>query len=75
MWQPTLPGLEGLSPVPGGKLGDIYHALPPDERIPYMRALNDKTIPAERLVKLLASMGHTVSASLVRGHRRSLEAL
>lgn len=73
MWQPTFPGMESMSPVPQGKLGDIYNALPPDERLPYMRALNDKTVPAEKLVTILARMGHTVSASLIRTHRRGLQ--
>jgi len=68
--QPSLPGLEGPDNVPSGRLGDIYEALPPEERAPYLQALHDRAVPAERLVMALARMGHSVSASLIRTYRR-----
>lgn len=72
MWQPTLPGLDLPKDIPPGRLGDIYHALPPEERMPYLDALNDRSIPAERLVAALAEkFDQHVSASLVRTFRRT----
>lgn len=71
MWQPPLPGMDLPGDVPPGRLGDIYRALPPEERMPYLDALADRTIPAEKLSAALARLGHTASASLIRTHRRA----
>lgn len=70
MWQPTLPGLDLPKDIPAGRLGDIYNALPPEERGPYMEALHNRSVPAERLSVALARLGHTASPSLIRTHRR-----
>lgn len=71
MWQPTLPGFEQSVEIPPGRLGDIYWALPPAERGPYLEALADRTIPAEKLVAALARLDQRTSASLVRTYRRT----
>lgn len=71
MWQPALPGIDPPKGIPPGRLGDIYHALPPEERMPYLDALNDRSIPAEQLVAALARLDQRVSASLIRTHRRT----
>lgn len=70
MWQPTLPGLDLPRDIPSGRLGDIYKALPPEERAPYMDALHDRSITAEALSGALAQMGFTASSSLIRTYRR-----
>lgn len=70
MHQPSLPGLEDPGPIPAGKLGDIYEALPLEEREPYLLALRDRTVPAEHLSQAVAQLGFQVSPSLIRTHRR-----
>lgn len=73
MWQPPLPGMSEPRDVPSGRLGEIYKALPPEERTPYLEALHDRRIPAEKLVAALArfDLQVSVSASLIRTFRRT----
>lgn len=72
MWQPMLPGMSRAKDIPPGRLGDIWHALPPDERMPYLDALADRNVPAETLSAALARLGQTASPSLIRTHRRTM---
>lgn len=72
MWQPTLPGMSQSSHLPESpRLRDIYYELPPEERTTYLDALNDRTLPAEKLVQALSRFEIKVSASLIRTHRRT----
>lgn len=71
MWQPTLPGLDLPRDLPPGRLGDVYQALPPEERTAYLDALHDRSVPAEKLVTALARFDLKVSASLIRTFRRT----
>ena len=71
MWQPPLPGMPEEREIPPGRLGDIYRALPPEERTPYLDALYDRSVPAERLVAALLRFDLKVSASLIRTFRRT----
>lgn len=70
MWQPMLPGMSRAKDIPPGRLGDIWRALPPEERATYLDALHDRSLPAEKLSAALAQMGQKASPSLIRTFRR-----
>lgn len=72
MWQPMLPGMSRAIHLPESpRLRDIYYELPPEERTAYLDALNDRGLPAEKLVQALSRFEIKVSASLIRTHRRT----
>jgi hypothetical protein len=65
--------IEAARPLPSGRRGaleDVLESLPPDDRRDLLEALNNLSIPAAVISRVMTARGYTLPTSAITRHRR-----